>query len=327
MAKSTAVILVNLGTPSAPTRKAVAQFLKAFLSDPRVVEAPRWLWLPLLRGVIIPRRSRKAAQAYQKIWWPEGSPLRVISEQQVEALQQSLDVRLGATAPKVVKACTYGSPSLADQVESLTSQGVEKFIIIPLYPQYSCSTTASIWDQLARLVLGKRNIPDIQFVKSFYDRDAYIEALADSVRQHWQENGRNQKLLMTFHGVPKDYVAKGDPYEKHCEFTARALAEKLQLKDTEWLFSFQSRFGPKQWLQPYTDEILRDWASEGVKSVDIISPAFTADCLETLEELKIENRKLFLSAGGETYDYIPCLNTRKKFIDVLENIVCERMGE
>ncbi len=326
MSKKAAIVLVNLGTPEAPTPKAVGKFLKAFLSDPRVVEAPRWFWLPLLRGVIVPVRSRKAAKAYQKIWWPDGSPLKLISQQQVSALQESLQKKLGEQAPLVVEACTYGEPSIAGQIDKLVAEGIEKLVVIPLYPQYSCSTTAPVWDQLARYILGKRDIPDIGFVKSFYQRDDYIEALADSVRKHWQENGRGEKLLMTFHGVPKEYVEKGDPYRKHCEATANALASVLELEPSQWLCSFQSRFGPKEWLKPYTDETLEKWAQEGVKSVDVISPAFTADCLETLEELKIENRHLFLESGGESYSYIPCLNSGENFINVLAEIVCEKIS-
>ncbi len=328
MSKKTAVVLVNLGTPAAPTPRAVGQFLKAFLSDPRVVEAPRWFWLPLLHGVIVPVRSRKAAKAYQKIWWPEGSPLKIISQRQVEALQQALQSgeQNGAeNTPTVVEACTYGEPSIASQIESLSASGVESFIVIPLYPQYSCSTTAPVWDQLSRYIQQKRDIPDIRVVKSFYQRDDYINALAETVRSHWQQHGRGEKLLMSFHGVPLEYVEKGDPYRRHCEATAANLAATLGLNNDQWLCSFQSRFGPKEWLQPYTDESLEKWAKDGVKRVDVISPAFTADCLETLEELKMENCDLFLAAGGEAYNYIPCLNDSDSFIRVLQAIVEENV--
>jgi len=325
MPKSTAVVLVNLGTPAAPTRKAVGHFLTRFLSDPRVVAAPRWLWWPLLRGAIVPMRSRKAVRAYQKIWWPEGSPLKVISGQQVEALQTMLQNRFGETTPKVVMACTYASPSLSEQVERLVGDGINHFIVIPLYPQYSGTTTGAVWDQLSKLMLVVRDNPEFTTVKSFYQRRDYIEALAEGIRQHWQQHGRNQKLLMSFHGIPEDYVARGDPYAEHCKHTAHALAEKLQLDEEQWAYSYQSRFGPKQWLQPYTEQTLRNWAEKGIKNVDIVSPAFTADCLETLEEINIVNREIFLSAGGESYAYIPCLNNSEKFINVLANIVQERM--
>ncbi len=336
MSKKTAVVLVNLGTPAAPTPRAVGQFLKAFLSDPRVVEAPRWFWLPLLHGVIVPVRSRKAAKAYQKIWWPEGSPLKIISQRQVDALQNALRDEVESSkenhsesrhenVPTVVEACSYGEPSIQGQLENLSASGFESFIVIPLYPQYSCSTTAPVWDQLSRYIQQKRDIPDIRVVKSFYQRDDYIEALADCVRAHWQQHGRSEKLLMTFHGVPVEYVEKGDPYRQHCEITAANLALALGLNNDQWLCSFQSRFGPKEWLQPYTDETLEKWAKDGVKSVDVISPAFTADCLETLEELKMENRDLFLSAGGETYNYIPCLNDSDSFIRALKAIVQENL--
>ncbi len=323
--KATAVILVNLGTPSVPTRKAVGKFLTRFLSDPRVVDAPRWFWPLLLRSVIVPLRSRKSLLAYQKIWWAEGSPLKVISVQQVETLQAELKNQFGEQAPTVVEACTYAAPSLPEQVGSLEANGIEHFIVIPLYPQYSGTTTGAVLDQLSKVMLVSQDISEFTPVKSFYERPDYIKALADSVRQHWQQHGRHQKLLMSFHGIPEEYVAKGDPYAEHCEQTAQTLAEALQLDGSQWAYSYQSRFGPKRWLQPYTEQTLRNWAADGIKKVDVISPAFTADCLETLEELNIVNREIFLSAGGESYEYISCLNNDKKFINVLANIVKERM--
>lgn len=323
--KKKAVILVNLGTPDAPTPKAVAGFLKQFLSDSRVVEAPKWLWWFLLRLVIIPLRARKVARSYSEIWWEEGSPLRVITHRQVDALQQHLTAGLGDNALRVAAAMTYGGPSLAETVKELLSEGVEKFLVVPMYPQYSGSTTGAIYDQLADLTKACRNVPDITVVKSFQTLPKYIDSLAEIVRDSWAKNGRHEKLLMSFHGVPQEYVDKGDPYYQHCEETAEALAERLDLGAEQWAMSFQSRFGPKKWLQPYTDDQLRIWVQEGIKSVDVISPAFTADCLETLEELNITYREFFLENGGEHYQYIPCANDAPTFIEGLSGLVKTRI--
>lgn len=324
MTQKAAVILVNLGTPEAPTPHGVKRFLTGFLSDPRVVEAPRWLWWLVLRCIIIPLRLNKVVAAYQRVWTEGGSPLREISEQQAVALQKTLNLRFSNTAPKVVTAATYGQPSIPRAIAQLQKEGVEKFIVVPMYPQYSGSTTAAIYDQLARLQLESRNVPDVVVIKHFYDRHSYIEALAFSVKKHWEQQGKSEKLLMSFHGVPKEYVDKGDPYAEQCHATAAALADYLGLAESQWLCAFQSRFGPKEWLKPYADQVLCEWAKGGVSTVDVISPAFTADCLETLEELDIENRKLFLNGGGKKYSYIPCLNADQPFIEMLAEMVSER---
>jgi ferrochelatase len=326
MPTKSAVLLVNLGTPASPHKKDVARFLKQFLSDTRVIEAPRWLWQPLLRCVIVPLRAKKSAHAYQQIWSEQGSPLKVISQQQVSALQSTLQQQLGNDAPQVVEACTYGEPSIKTQTNMLVTAGVERIVVIPMYPQYSATTTAAVWDQLADAVKSLRNVPDLTLVRSFYQRQDYIEALAQSVREHWQTHGKKQKLLMSFHGIPQEYADKGDPYPAHCQSTAARLAQALALSDDQWLCSYQSRFGPKQWVQPYTEQTLTQWGKDGVESVDIMSPAFAADCLETLEELNIANRELFVESGGADYSYIPCLNERSDFINVLAAIVLERLG-
>ena len=325
MSKPSAVILVNLGTPEAPTKKAVGKFLKAFLSDKRVIEAPAWFWQPLLRCVILPIRSGKSAHAYQQIWWPEGSPLKVISERQVDRLQAVLKERMGDNAPKVAGACTYGSPSLADQVQQLAEKGIEHFVVIPMYPQYSATTTGAVLDQISLLMLSMRNVPEITPVKDFHQRPGYIGALARSIREYWQQYGRNQKLLMSFHGIPKEYADKGDPYPRQCQTTAELVAKALNLQEGDWAFSYQSRFGPKQWVLPYTEQTLKEWGENGIESVDVVSPAFAADCLETLEELNIANRDLFLQAGGKNYSYIPCLNDDMPFINVLADLVEDRL--
>lgn len=323
--KKKAVILVNLGTPDSATKAGVSNFLKEFLSDRRVVEVPKFIWWFVLRCAVIPLRAKKVVNAYKKIWWEEGSPLRVISTRQVRSLQQKLDEAYGREAPLVANAATYGSPSLKAVVAELESKGVERFMVIPMYPQYSGSTTGAIYDQLTKIIYGARNVPDITVVKSFYDYSLYISALAACVKKHWEQQ-KGEKLLMSFHGIPQEYADKGDPYEIHCRSTAELLAAELGLKSNEWAMGFQSRFGPKKWLKPYVDTQLTQWAKEGVKSVDIISPAFTADCLETLEELDIGYRELFLSAGGEKYHYIPCVNDSPVFIDALFGLVKSRFS-
>ncbi|WP_461481854.1 ferrochelatase [Porticoccus sp.] len=323
--KKKAVILVNLGTPEAPTSSAVAAFLKSFLSDPRVVEAPKVLWWFLLRLLIIPLRAKKVARAYQQIWWEEGSPLRVITERQVAGLQQQLSAEFADRAPLVTAAMTYGRPSLKETISTLLGQDIEQFLVLPMYPQYSGSTTGAIYDQLADLVKTARNVPDISVLKSFHDHPGYIDCLAASIRDSWQQHGRQEKLLMSFHGVPQEYVDKGDPYYQHCQETAQAVARRLELASDDWAMSFQSRFGPKKWLQPYTDMQLQTWAASGIRSVDIISPAFTADCLETLEELNSSYRESFITQGGAHYQYIPCLNSSETFIKTLSSLVAEKL--
>jgi len=319
--KKTAIILVNLGTPDTATKAGVSRFLKSFLSDQRVVEAPKLLWWFILRCIIIPLRSKKVAKAYQEIWWEEGSPLRVISQRQGLALQQKLQEEFQENVPEVKVAVTYGHPSIKETIQTLENEAYEKFIVVPMYPQYSGSTTGAIYDQLAQLTIGTRNVPEVITIKAFFDHPMYISALAETVKEYWEKNGRSEKLLMSFHGVPQDYVDKGDPYYDHCLGTAQALANKLSLMEGDWVMGFQSRFGPKKWLQPYVDEQLKTWVDEGVSSVDIISPAFTADCLETLEELDIGYRESFLEQGGKKYNYIPCLNDSTLFINSLFDLV------
>ncbi|WP_438952509.1 ferrochelatase [Porticoccus sp.] len=321
----TSVILVNLGTPEEPTPAAIARFLTAFLSDVRVVEVPRLIWWFLLRLVIIPLRAKRVAHAYHEIWWEEGSPLRVVSGRQVAGLQNVLSERYGQNAPVVAEAMTYGKPSLKETISCLEEKGIEKFLIIPMYPQYSGSTTGAIYDQVASIIQESRNIPDMTVIKSFYDHAGYIQSIAEVIKNHWAENGRNEKLLMSFHGIPQDYVDKGDPYGEHCRATADAVAKALGLGSSEWSMSFQSRFGPKKWLQPYTDDQLMAWLKAGVKSVDIVSPAFTADCLETLEELNMAYREIFLEQGGEKYHYIPCVNDTPSFIDALAEMTANKL--
>lgn len=328
------VILVNLGTPQAPTALAVARYLRQFLSDPRVVEVPRVLWWLLLNFLIIPLRSKKVSDNYRSIWLDDGSPLKVITERQVAALQTAFDEQnceekaSGIKSPReyiCTYAMTYGDQSIASSVKNLRDCGVNKIVILPLFPQYSASTTAAVYDQLAELVKKYRHIPDIRVVHHYYDHSGYIAALADSVRQHWQKNGQAECLLMSFHGIPQKYVDQGDPYYVQCLETARALAQNLELSSQQWAFSFQSRFGRLQWVKPYTDVVLQKWGERDLESVDVICPAFSSDCLETLEEIDQENRQLFLQAGGKKFTMIPCLNDSPLHIQLFKELVCSHL--
>lgn len=313
------VLMVNLGTPEAPTPKAVRAYLKEFLSDIRVVDAPRLIWWFVLRAILI-IRPKPVAKAYKSIWTPQGSPLLVISKKQAAALQQQLNRDIGDDIPLEL-AMTYGNPSLESAVHSLQNKGVEQLLILPMYPQYSSSTTAAIYDKLSTLLKQYPLLPEMRWIRDFHDRSEYIDALAQSVKNKWQENGQSEKLLMSFHGVPERYTAKGDPYEHQCRQTASLLAEKLALKPDQWACCFQSRFGREEWVKPYTDKTLTQWGADGIKSVDIICPAFSADCLETLEEIQVENKEYFLQAGGKTYNYIPALNDNQDHIEMLSQLV------
>lgn len=311
--------MVNLGTPEAPTPKAVKSYLKEFLSDVRVVDAPRLTWWFVLK-VILFIRPKAVAQAYQSVWTKDGSPLLVFSKRQAKALTKRVKQDLGREIPLEL-AMTYGNPSIASGLQRLKQQGIERILILPMYPQYSSSTTAAIYDKIAKILKDQPLIPETRWINQYYDQPSYISALAESVKQQWQESGQSEKLLMSFHGVPERYTAKGDPYEHQCRATAKLLAEALALKPEQWQCCFQSRFGREEWVKPYTDHTLTQWGKDGVKSVDIISPAFSADCLETLEEIQVENKEYFLEAGGEIYNYIPALNDNEDHIEMLSQLV------
>ncbi|MFA0809937.1 ferrochelatase [Microbulbifer epialgicus] len=327
---STAIVLMNLGTPAQPSAPAVRSFLKEFLSDPRVVEIPRPLWLAILNGFILPFRPKRIAPAYEEIWnrsadgaGVEGSPLLYYTRRQAELLQEQL--RNSGRDIAVEYAMTYGEPRLDKVIADLRQKDYESFIVFPLYPQYSATTTAAIYDQVAQIFRKSRDIPDISLVRDYYHNPLYIKSLANSVREHWQVHGQAEKLLLSFHGIPKANVDKGDPYYRHCMETARLLAEALQIKENRWQVTFQSRFGKAEWLQPYTDRTLIEWGKSGVKSVDVICPAFSADCLETLEEISVENRANFIESGGGDYRYIPSLNLREDHIKALAAIVEDKL--
>ena len=314
--ESTGVLVVNLGTPDAPDTTSVRRFLRQFLSDPRVVEFPRLPWWFILNLGILPIRSSRSAAAYRKIWTDDGSPLLVCSRQLADALQQRL-----AGQVIVELAMSYGTPSIDAGIDALLGAGVRRILVLPLYPQYSGTTTASVFDAVARKFGKLRRIPEMRFIDSYHSEPLYVAALANSVREHWARYGRGDKLLMSFHGVPVSTVEGGDPYLRHCEETANGLAAALQLKSEEWLLTFQSRVGRQEWLQPYTDETLTSLAGDGVERLDVICPGFAVDCLETLEEIAMENADLFVESGGRELSYIPALNARDDHADMLAQLV------
>ena len=319
-APSFGVLLVNLGTPDSPTAPDVKKFLKQFLSDPRVVDLSPWIWKPILNGIILNTRPAKVAKLYQSIWWDEGSPLMVISQKQRDKLKALLAQTLGQTIP-VELGMSYGNPSLQSGLDSLKSQGADKIFVLPLYAQYSCSTVAPVYDAIAELLKSERDIPELRFNKQYFDHPDYIKALAESVKNHWQAKGQAQVLLMSFHGVPLRYITEGDPYQAQCQATAELLAAELGLTEQQWRICFQSQFGKEEWIGPATDALLESLPKEGIKSVDIMCPAFSCDCLETLEEISQEGKEEFLEAGGERYEFIDCLNDSEPHIGLLAKIV------
>lgn len=319
----TAVVLVNLGTPDAPTASAVRRYLKQFLSDPRVVEIPRAIWWWILHLVILPFRSGASAKKYETIWSDEGSPLKVHTEKQARLLAGYLGER--GHKVRVSYAMRYGSPSLPDVLEKLKADGCERILILPAYPQYSGTTTASIFDAVFAHYRQVRNVPELRFVKHYHDHDGYIAALKKSVLAHWEMSGRPEKLVMSFHGVPKRTLLRGDPYHCECLKTARLLAQELGLTPEQYLVTFQSRFGRAEWLQPYTAPTLEQLARDGVRRIDVICPGFTSDCLETLEEIAIEARHDFLNAGGTSFNYIPSLNESDLWLRALADLVERRI--
>ncbi len=314
------MLLVNLGTPDAPDPGSVRRYLKEFLWDPRVVEMARPAWWLVLNLIILNTRPRRSARAYRKIWTEQGSPLLTISHKQRDALAELLQLRFGCMVP-VALGMRYGRPSIRSALNELREAGARRVLVLPLYPQYSATTTASIFDAVTSELRHWRWLPELRFVNHYHDEPTYIGALADSVRRYQAEFGGTDRLLMSFHGIPEEYFHKGDPYFCECQKTGRLLAEALGLAPNRWQLSFQSRLGPKQWLQPYTDKTLEELAANGVKSVQVICPGFAADCLETLEEVAMENREIFLAAGGERYDYIPCLNDEAEHITMLAKLV------
>jgi len=315
----TGVLLANLGTPDAPTPAAVRRYLGEFLSDPRVIETPALLWKPILHGIILRVRPRRSAAAYRRIWTDEGSPLLVISRRQAAAVESRLAGRDGNF--RVELAMRYGRPSVAAALDRLFDMNIRRLLVFPLYPQYSAATTGSTFDAVARVLRTWRWVPELRFVNHYHDDEGYIAALAEGIRLHQARHGTPERLLFSFHGLPKHYVLAGDPYFCQCQKTARLVAAQLGLQDAQWALSFQSRFGPREWLKPYTDKTLRSWGKAGIDHVQVVCPGFAADCLETLEEIEILNREIFRDAGGREFSYVPALNDQPHHIDALVEII------
>lgn len=320
------VLVTNLGTPDAPTAKALRRYLKEFLSDPRVVEIPRLLWWFILNLVILNIRPSRSAKAYATVWQDEGSPLLIHTKHQTEAIESELQKHYGDDVV-VEFAMRYGNPGIGNTLDSMFGKGIKKLVVLPLYPQYCASTTGSTFDAISRDFAQRRWLPDLRFISHYHDNKDYIAAVAGKIKTHWEQHGRADKLLFSYHGIPKRYLTNGDPYHCECYKTSRLLAEFLGLEKHEYLTTFQSRFGREEWLKPYTDHTLQALPSEGVKSVQIVCPGFSSDCLETIEEIGEENRGYFMAAGGQRYEYIACLNSDENHIKLLTNLIKLEIGD
>ncbi len=319
------VLIVNLGTPDSPSYFAVQRYLREFLSDRRVIDTSRWIWLPLLYGVVLPLRPLRTARNYRKIWTPDGSPLAVYSKRlsvKIEALLQPVfQDRL-----RVQLAMTYGNPSIASAVQSFAEQGVTKLIVLPLYPQYCSSTTGSVFDATHRALQRWRYLPEIRFLNDYHDDEGYIDALTAKIREHWDVSGEAAHLLFSYHGIPASYVAKGDPYQRQAEATTRQVVTRLKVGDSQWSHCYQSRFGKVPWLTPYTIDAIKQLAERGVRKLTVASPSFAVDCLETLEEVALEYRDKFTQWGGEQLTLVPCLNDDDAHARALANIVTSHLA-
>ena len=316
----TGVLLVNLGTPDQPTTAAVRRYLAEFLWDRRIVEIPRLIWWLILHGIILRLRPRQSAERYKGVWTEDGSPLLAIGRRQLAALETRLEQQCPGPV-KLALGMRYGNPSIASALRELQAADARRLLVLPLYPQYAASTVASTFDKVTEELARWRWLPEWRMITHYHDQPDYIAALAASIRDAWQEQPPAEKLLFSFHGVPKRSLLAGDPYHCECHKTARLVAEALELPSDRWAVSFQSRFGRAEWLQPYTSELLKDWARQGISSVDVICPGFSADCLETLEEITDENRTFYLEAGGKQFRYIPALNDRDDHIEALHNLI------
>lgn len=323
-ANQTGILLINLGTPDAPTPKALRRYLKEFLSDPRVVEIPRAIWWLILNGIILNTRPKKSAAKYASIWMTEGSPLKVHTERQAKLLKGWLGLHV-QSAFQLEYAMRYGNPSIASGLDKLKAAGCDRILLLPMYPQYAASTTATAFDAAFAHLAKMRNAPAIRTLRHYHDDAGYIDALAQNVRNHWQINGRPDVLVMSFHGLPRYTLEKGDPYHCECQKTGRLLAEALGLNADQYRVTFQSRFGKAEWLQPYTDKTIENLARNNTARVDVICPGFTADCLETLEEINQEVRESFLQAGGREFHYIPALNEQAEWIAALGKIALQNL--
>lgn len=318
------VLVTNLGTPDAPTTSALRRYLAEFLWDPRVVEVPRPLWWLILHGIILRIRPSRSAKAYKSVWQPEGSPLLVHTANQCEGIRAALQQKYGDNLV-VGFAMRYGNPSISSVLDQMQSQGVRQLLVLPLYPQYSASTSASTFDAITADFSKRRWLPDFRFISHYHDFPPYIEAMASHIEEHWHRNGRKDKLILSYHGVPRKYLERGDPYHCECHKTSRLLAERLGLSADAYMTTFQSRFGREEWLQPYTDETLKSLPSRGVESVDVFCPGFSSDCLETIEEINEENREYFMEGGGKSFEYIPALNATDGHVEALVQLIAKNL--
>ncbi len=318
------ILLVNLGTPEAPTAKALRPYLKQFLGDPRVVEVPRPIWWLILNGIILPFRSPKSARAYAEVWTEEGSPLLVNNQHLADKLTDH--IQRDCPDISVALAMSYGQPSIQSALDRFKAENVQRLLVLPLYPQYSATTTASVFDQVTTWMQGQRWFPELRFINDYYREEAWQRAVADSIRDFQGEHGQPDKLLFSFHGIPKRNLLAGDPYYCQCQFSARQIADRLGLQDEQWQASFQSRLGRAEWLKPYTDQTLEELGHAGVKQLQVVCPGFSIDCLETLEEIAMEGKEEFVEAGGEDLKYIPCLNDSDAHVTVLAG-VAHRHGQ
>ena len=324
-AGNTAVLLVNLGTPEAPTADAVAEYLAEFLSDPRVVELPRWLWRPVLHGYVLRTRPRRSAEAYAKVWRDDGSPLLVFSERLADAVGSELSRRTGG---KIITALamTYGTPSVRSVIADLMRNGVRRLLVLPLFPQYSATSTGAALDAVTRVMQALRWPPSMRTVTDYHTDAGYLAALVGSVQAHWSQHGRGHRLLLSFHGIPEKYANAGDPYPDQCRETARRLGDALGLAEDELLVTFQSRLGRQPWLRPYTDEVVEQLARQNVEALDVLCPGFAVDCLETLEEVALRYRTTFLTHGGKQFRYIPALNASKAHATALADMAMSQLA-
>lgn len=314
------IILANLGTPDAPTVPAVRDFLKQFLSDQRVIEIPKPIWQLILRLFILPFRPKRVSRAYAQVWGQD-SPMREILLQQVSQVKAKLIEQYPQFELNVVPAMTYGNPNIQAVLDQISVQPQDHIILFPLFPQYSATSTAPLYDAVAKWVLKQRNLPGLSIIRDYFQHPLFIHSLAQSVRDYQAIHGQPEKLLMSFHGIPQPYADKGDPYADRCRITGKLVAEALGLSEDQYAISFQSRFGKQEWVKPYTDALIEEWGKQGVKSIQVMSPAFSADCLETLEELAMENGEAFKANGGKSYSYIPALNNREDHVQLLNTLL------
>ena len=313
------VLITNLGTPDAPNKKELKVYLNQFLSDPRVIELPKILWQIILKLVILQIRPSKSAEAYKQIWTDKGSPLLDIANRQLNKIQSSFSSKNENIVFEV--GMRYGNPSIPDALLKLQKKQVRRLLVLPMYPQYCAATTGSTFDEVTNVLQKWRWIPEMRFINQYFEEKNYIEALSNSIKSFWKKTSKPQKIIFSYHGIPKRYLTNGDPYHCFCLKTTRLVKEYMGLSDDEIMTTFQSRFGREEWLKPYTSETLKELPKQGIKNIHIISPGFSSDCLETLEELEEENKEYFMESGGENYHYIPCLNDHDDHIDVFVNLI------